>query len=165
MVHNLFTGLRVEMSTPSVRLDMTKFHMRFETMIGRILLIGEDPILLSTRAMLLSDWETVITNSLEAAAVMEAQPFDIVIIGQLVTHRRFEELISHARMLDPAPALFAIRYPGECDRLGIEIHQTNSWDNPAWLKERVAELLAQERLKGRHHLGAGLSLKHALPTL
>ena len=57
-----------------------------------------------------------------------------------------ESLISHAKIPDGA-GLLAIRYHGERDGLAVEIHQTNSWNNPGWLEDQVVGLLAQ-RAKG-----------------
>jgi hypothetical protein len=61
------------------------------------------------------------------------------------------EPCSRAKLLDPATDLLAIRYPGESEGLGIEIHQTNSWNNPGGLKERVSELQVQEPVKSKLH--------------
>ncbi len=55
----------------------------------RILLVGEDPTLL-VRAFLLAEWSTEIANAKGALPAMQAQPFDVVIIGQLVSVTRDE---------------------------------------------------------------------------
>jgi CheY-like chemotaxis protein len=111
----------------------------------RVLLVGDDPILLKTRARLLEPLETVEARSSEAKVALLDSTFDVMIIGQTVSATTAAELIRTARMLRPAPALMAIRFPGEDVDLGIETHETNSWESAGWIKEQVMELLAERR--------------------
>jgi hypothetical protein len=110
-------------------------------MTGRILLIGDDPTLLATRALLLSDLKTMTANSIEAALVMNSQPFDLIIIGQLVTYERVVQLIEFANGLRPEPAVLVVRFPGELNGFPAEIHSTAEMHDPGWFKEHVKEVL------------------------
>ena len=74
---------------------------------------------------------------------MRTQTFDVVIIGQLVPIAAAKELIAGARQLNPAPAILAIRFPGEEVDFGVETHTTDMHDHPGWLRECVAGLIAQ----------------------
>jgi DNA-binding NtrC family response regulator len=75
----------------------------------RILLVGEDPALLETRALLLSAWETSIRDTRSALAAIQSETFDVVIVGQLVTAENARLLISAARKREPVPEILAIR--------------------------------------------------------
>ena len=59
----------------------------------RILLVGEDPHLLATRALLLSEWETETVNSYEAMDKIQTGAFDLVIIGHTVSELGAKMLI------------------------------------------------------------------------
>jgi hypothetical protein len=109
----------------------------------RILIVGDDSLILDTRAMLLQPLETVKSTSHGAVATLLSQPFAVVIIGQTVPGPIAQELILAARSLDSPPALIAIRFPSQMTGLDVEIHETGSWKSPGWIKERVMELLAE----------------------
>ncbi len=70
----------------------------------RILLVGEDPNLLATRAMLLAEWSTEISDARGALAAMQAELFDVVIIGQLVSVDETRRPIPEANKMNPAPS-------------------------------------------------------------
>jgi hypothetical protein len=101
----------------------------------RILLVGEDPPLLATRALLLAEWSTEIVNTKESSVAMRTQTFDVVIIGQLVPIAATKELIAESQELNPAPAILAIRFPGEEVDFCVETHTTGMHDHPGWLRE------------------------------
>ena len=76
---------------------------------------------------------------------VETTEFDVVVIGQSVAGPNAEWIIAAAKSLENAPALIAIRFPNDDLAIDIEIHETNSWQSPAWLKERVMQLLSERR--------------------
>ncbi len=115
------------------------------TMTERILLVGEDPGLLATRAFLLAEWQTEITNTRAALPAMQAKLFDVVIIGQLVSVAEAKRLIAEALKLNPAPSILAVRFIGEAIDLGVETHFANSEESPGWLRDCVARLLAKRK--------------------
>ena len=103
----------------------------------RILLVGEDRVLLETRAFLLFEWETCIADTHGAVAAIQAESFDLVIVGQLVKARDAHLIISSAQAREPAPAILAIRSSGDADALGVDTHQVDLTESPAWLSEWV----------------------------
>ena len=111
----------------------------------RILLVGEDPALLATRAFLLAEWQTEIVNTKAALPAIQAKPFDIVIIGQLVSVVATKRLIAEARKLNPAPSILAVRFIGEDIDFEVETHFANSEESPGWLQDCVARLLAERK--------------------
>jgi hypothetical protein len=111
----------------------------------RILLVGEDPALLLTRAFLLAEWQTEIVNTKAALPAMQAKQFDIVIIGQLVSVIETKRLIAEAAKLNPAPSILVIRFIGEDIDFGVETHFANSEESPGWLQDCVARLLAERK--------------------
>ena len=115
----------------------------------RILLIGEDPTLLATRSLLLSDWETETVNTLQAMKRIEAETFDLVIIGHTVPENSAKMLIGAAKELKSPPEVLVIRSIGENDDLGVETHPNDLWESPAWLRKSVVELLARRKSNPR----------------
>jgi hypothetical protein len=111
----------------------------------RILLVGEDPVLLATRAFLLAEWSTEIASAKDAFTVLKAKSFDLLVIGQLVPGQITKKLIAEAKTLKPSPVILAIRFPDEDIDLGVETHTTDSGASPAWFRDCVARLIASDR--------------------
>jgi hypothetical protein len=109
----------------------------------RVLLVGDDEAVLATRALLLQPLETVKSCSSDALDILLTQPFGVVVIGQSVERPSADWIIAAAKSLENSPALIAIRFPNEGLAMDVEVHETNSWKDPGWLKERVVELLKQ----------------------
>lgn len=107
----------------------------------RILLVGEDPVLLETRALLLSDWQTEIKDTFHAIAALEAERFDVVILGQLVTAKNARLVISSAKRQEPVPEILAIRYVDDPADLGVDTHEIDLLKSPAWLRAWVKAAL------------------------
>ena len=76
-------------------------------------------------------------------ATLLGETFAVVIIGQTVPGPIAQKLILAARSIDSPPSMIAIRFPIEMAGLDVEIHETGSWKDPSWLKERVMKLLKQ----------------------
>jgi DNA-binding NarL/FixJ family response regulator len=110
---------------------------------ARILLVGDHPALLQSRALILKDWETVAVDSGLALSSIHSGSFDIVIIGQTVPTGLALEIISAALALTPPAHVIAIHFPEDDSDLGVETHKTDIGANPGWLRERVAFLLAK----------------------
>ena len=108
----------------------------------RVLLVGDDEGVLESRALLLKPLETVKSSSSEAPAILLSQSFVVVVIGQSVAGPSAECIIAAAKNLENAPAVIAIRFPNEDLAVDVEVHETNSWQSPGWLKERIMDLLA-----------------------
>ena len=118
-------------------------------MSEHILLVGEDGLLLRTRALILADWQVTTALPHEAVDLMHAKAFDAVILGQMVPASKAAEIIGLVRELRPSPAVLLIRFPEDRERFDVETHTTDEHDDPGWLKERVAALLAERAAHGR----------------
>ena len=110
----------------------------------RILLVGEDSNLTATRALLLSDWETESLNSVSALERVEMVSFDLIIICHSVSGASAKKLIRTAQMSTIPPAVLLIRDDGSGEKFGVDVHPLDLWESPAWLRERVSELLGAE---------------------
>ena len=111
----------------------------------RILLVGEDPTLLATRALLLSDWETETVHTFKAINRIESESFDLVVIGHTVPEVSARVLIWGAKELENPPEILAIRTSRGDDDLGVETHTSDLYESPAWLRERVSEMLTHRK--------------------
>ena len=111
----------------------------------RILLVGEDPSLLATRALLLSDWETETVNASQGMKRIEAETFDLIIVGHTVPEISAKVLIGAAKDLESPPEVLVIRSFGENDDLGVQTHPSDLWESPAWLRKSVVALLARRK--------------------
>ena len=108
-------------------------------MTASILIVGDDPVLLHTRAELLRDWQIVTTSSCEAEKAILARTYDLFIFSQTVQEKVVIGLIDQARQLHPESRLLAIR-SGEERRLELPTYQVEL-NNPGGLRSAVAEIL------------------------
>jgi hypothetical protein len=104
-----------------------------------ILIVGDDPVLLHTRAELLRDWQIVTTNSWEAENAILARTYDLLIFSQTVQEKVVRGLIDQARQLHPESRILAIR-SGEERHLGSPTYQVEL-NNPGGLRSAVARIL------------------------
>ncbi len=111
---------------------------------ARILLIGEYPPLLNTRALILKEWDCESASSHGALAALQTGLFDMIVIGQSVTDEKALEIVKAAQALDSIPQMIAVRLAHDGADLGIEIHTAKIGESPGWLRHRVAFLLARK---------------------
>jgi DNA-binding NtrC family response regulator len=104
-----------------------------------ILIVGDDPVLLHTRAKLLRDWQIVTANSWEAENAMLAQTYDLLIFSQTVQEKVVRGLIDQARQLRPESRILAIR-SGDERHLESPTYQVEL-NNPGGLRSAVAMIL------------------------
>ena len=107
-----------------------------------ILIIGDDPALMRTRAELLRDWQITTVNSREAAEALRLQPYDLVILSQTVQETQVRSLIAQAQQLRPSPRILAIR-SGDSRQLEFPTYQVDL-NNPGGLRSAVAKILAYQ---------------------
>jgi CheY-like chemotaxis protein len=107
-----------------------------------ILIIGDDPVLLRTRAELLRDWQITTVNSRDAGEAMRSRPYDLVILSQTVQETQARSLIAQAQKLEPNPRILAIR-SGDDRQLGSPTYQVDL-NNPGGLRSAVARILGYE---------------------
>jgi CheY-like chemotaxis protein len=111
----------------------------------RILMVGEDSLLLATRALLLSDWETETANSYAAMErIYAGAAFDLVIIGHTIPQLGAHLLIDRLREQSSPPEIIAIRIAEE-DDLEVETHISDLYESPGWLRKRVSEILTSRK--------------------
>jgi hypothetical protein len=104
-----------------------------------ILIVGDDPVLLHTRAELLRDWQIVTANSREAEKAILARTYDLLIFSQTVQEKVVRGLIDRARQTYPESRILAIR-SGEERHVGLPTYQVEL-NNPGGLRSAVARIL------------------------
>jgi hypothetical protein len=104
-----------------------------------ILIVGDDPVLLHTRAELLRDWQIVAASSREAEPAIRAQPYDLFILCQTVQEKVGRTLIGQALHVHPECRILTIRSAEE-RHLGSETYQVEL-NNPGGLRSTVAKIL------------------------
>jgi hypothetical protein len=104
-----------------------------------ILIVGDDPVLLHTRAELLRDWQIVTASSRDAEGAILARTYDLLIFSQTVQEKVVRGLIDQARQLHPASRILAIR-SGEERQVGSPTYQVEL-NNPGGLRSAVARIL------------------------
>jgi CheY-like chemotaxis protein len=108
-----------------------------------ILLVGEYPVLLRTRAQLLKEWQTSTTDSAAAAQVLRERRYDLLIFCQSIRGSTAQILIAHARTLYPDIMVLALSYAGE---------QRPDIYHPNKLRETVADLLIKANTKRKNKI-------------
>jgi hypothetical protein len=109
---------------------------------AQILIVGDDPTLLLTRASLLKDWQTTSVITREAEAAIRAQAYDLLIFCRTVPDRTAEKLISLANQLHPpATSLLLCSTCGADRRFGTAMYRVD-FGNPGGLRTAVASCLA-----------------------
>jgi DNA-binding NtrC family response regulator len=104
-----------------------------------ILIVGDDPVLLHTRAELLRDWQIVTVGSRDAQEAILARTYDLLIFSQTVQEKVVRDLIAQARELNPESRILAIR-SGEERHVGSPTYQVEL-NNPGGLRSAVASIL------------------------
>jgi CheY-like chemotaxis protein len=109
---------------------------------AKILMVGDDPVLLSTRAELLRDWQITAVSSREAPEAMRAQNYDLLILSQTVREPLARKLIAQARELVCHPQELKILTisTGANQPLGLPAYQVDLC-NPGGLRSAVATIL------------------------
>jgi hypothetical protein len=105
-----------------------------------ILIVGDDPVLLHTRAELLRDWHIVAANSRDAEEAILAQSYDLVIFCQTVQEKVVRSQIDQTLHLHPESRILTIRSAEE-RHLGSPTYQVEL-HNPGGLRSTVAKILA-----------------------
>ena len=108
-------------------------------MKASILIVGDDPVLLHTRAELLRDWQIAAASSREAEQAILAQPYDLLILCQTVQQTVGRALIGQALHVHPECRILTIRSAEE-RHLGSPTYQVEL-NNPGGLRSTVAKIL------------------------
>ena len=108
-------------------------------MKASILIVGDDPVLLHTRAELLRDWRIASASSREAEQAIRARPYELLILCQTVQEKVGRSLIDQALHLHPECRILTIRSAEE-RHLGSQTYQVEL-NNPGGLRSTVAKIL------------------------
>lgn len=107
----------------------------------KIFIVGDEPILLKTRRILLRDWQTTIASSRQAEEGIRARPCDLLIFGQSVPNETAKRLIAVASQLYPCSASLVIYSTGgEEPHFGSATYRVDL-SNPGGLRVAVSKLL------------------------
>jgi hypothetical protein len=105
-----------------------------------ILIVGDDPVLLHTRAELLRDWRIVGASSREAKEAVLAQAYDLLIFCQTVQEKEVRSLIDQALQVHPESRILTIRSADAWRHLGSPTYEVEL-NNPGGLRSTVAKIL------------------------
>jgi CheY-like chemotaxis protein len=113
---------------------------RAPVVTAAILLVGDEPILLETRAELLKGWQVSTSTCQLAGESIKSRVPDLLIFCHSVPDETAEELIKLARELNPSVRALGICPQGETRKLNAEHYHIRLLD-PGRLRTVVASLL------------------------
>jgi DNA-binding response OmpR family regulator len=111
-------------------------------MAAAILIVGDDPMLLQTRAELLREWQVSTSTSQRAFQAVHAAAYNLLIICQTVSDTMAGQLIDKARQINPYVVALAISQIGQERTLKVELFEVQLSD-PGRLRLVVTDLLQQ----------------------
>src|ERR1700677_1916327 len=109
-------------------------------MTEAILIVGDDPALLETRADLLKAWQVSTTTSRHAVEEIRSKFYDLMIFCQTISDETAQTLINQARELNPTLKTLAIHLSGQERDVDAELYEIQL-QNPGRLPRVVACLL------------------------
>jgi hypothetical protein len=122
--------------SPSAR-EVVKGRPR---VVAAILIVGNEPMLLETRADLLLGWQVSTSDAKGAVRSVQSTLPDLLIFCQSIPDETADELIALARELNPNARALGIPRQGETRKLNAELYQMRL-DDPGYLRTVVARLL------------------------
>ena len=111
-------------------------------MVAAILIVGDDPVLLQTRADLLREWQVSTSTSQQAFQAIRASAFDLLIVCQTVSDNTAAQLIDKAREINPDVQALAIAQVHQERNLNVELFEVQLND-PDRLRRIVTRLLQE----------------------
>jgi DNA-binding response OmpR family regulator len=108
--------------------------------MAAILIIGDDPMLLETRADLLRNWRVATATSQDAAESIRSNARDLIIFCQTIPDVAVEELIRRAREINPHVLVLAMSHIGQERNVDAELYEVQLTD-PDRLRRTVARIL------------------------
>jgi CheY-like chemotaxis protein len=110
-------------------------------MVAAILIVGDDSVLLQTRAALLREWQVSTSTSTQAFQATHTA-YDLLIFCQTVSDTTARQLIDKAREMNPYVKALAISHVGRKRNLNMERFEVQLRD-PDRLRRVVTQLLQQ----------------------
>jgi len=114
--------------------------------MAAILIVGDDAVLLETRARLLRDWPVLVTTSKHAAKAIGSNTYDLMIFCQTIPDDTAQTLIESARKLNPTVKTLAIHMSGEERGVDADLYEIQL-QNPGLLVSVVARLLQSSSIR------------------
>jgi CheY-like chemotaxis protein len=111
-------------------------------MVAAILIVGDDPVLLQTRADLLREWQVSTSTSQQAFQSIRASAFDLLVICQTVPDFTAGQLIDKGREMNSSILVLAMSRAGQQRNLDAELFEVQLGD-PDRLRRAVTHLLQQ----------------------
>lgn len=111
---------------------------------ARILLVGDDDILMETRKLLLSNWEVSTMKIRSALAAPPAEPFDLLILCQTVRTPDVERFLANRSKY--ASEILVIRGPNDSDNFPALIHSIDLLQRPVELIDQVRGMLGGQAI-------------------
>jgi DNA-binding response OmpR family regulator len=106
-------------------------------MTAAILIVGDDPVLLGTRADLLKAWQVATTSSRQAAEEIRSKAYDLIILCQTIPDETAQKLIHQAREVNPAVKALAIHVSGQERNVDAELYEIQL-QHPGYFLDVVA---------------------------
>src|SRR5580704_15142382 len=113
-------------------------------MTAAILIVGDDPALLGTRADLLKAWRVSTTSSRQAAEEIRSKAYDLIILCQTIPDEAAQTLIHLAREMNPAVRALAIHVSGHERNVDAELYEIQL-QNPGYFLDVVARLMQSSK--------------------
>jgi CheY-like chemotaxis protein len=117
--------------------------------MAAILIVGDDPLLLQTRAYLLQDWQVSTTTSKGAVEAIRGKFYDLIIFCQTISADSAQTLIDSARELNHNVSALAIHLPGQAREVDANLYEAQ-FHNPGRLRSVVARLLQSSSSRSSH---------------
>ena len=106
-----------------------------------ILLIGEYPPLLATRAQILSEWEVVSASPIAVEEALERRSYELLILCQSVPDATAASVLALATSQYPKIKVLALTYDGEeCNLVGATTLRVDIY-KPGLVRDEVSLLL------------------------
>jgi DNA-binding response OmpR family regulator len=118
-------------------------------MTAAILIVGDDPALLGTRADLLKAWQVSTTSSRQAAEEIRSRAYDLIILCQTIPDETAQTLIHLAREMNPAVKAVAIHVSGQERNVDAELYEIQL-QNPGYFLDVVGRLMQPSKFHFAH---------------
>jgi CheY-like chemotaxis protein len=109
-------------------------------MTAAILIVGDDPALLGTRADLLKAWEVSTANSRQVVGEVRSKAYDLIILCQTIPDETAQMLIHLAREMNPTVKALVIHVSGQERNVDAELYEIQL-QNPGYFLDVVARLM------------------------
>ncbi len=118
-------------------------------MKGEILIVGDDPALLQTRADLLKAWQVSTTTSRRAVEEIRSKVYGLLILCQTIPDETAQALIYRARGFNPTVKTLAIHLSGQERNVEAELYEIQL-QNPGGFLDVVAHIMQPSKFQSAY---------------